>query len=96
MKIQCIRFDPDGGDVLDALETIDISRGGVGAMSERFSYPGQRVLLCMPLTSLRGKRNIYATVVRCRREEQGYKIGLEFDTASLGRWAESVPAAAAA
>jgi hypothetical protein len=96
MKVQCIRLDPDGVDVLDALETIDISRSGVGAMSERSFYPGQRILLCMPLTSLNGQRNIYAKVVRCRQEEQGYNIGLEFDAESLGVWNESIPATIAA
>jgi len=84
MKLQCIRLDPDGGDVVDFLETIDISRGGLGAMCDRPFYPGQRILICLPLTSMGGRRNIYATVVRCRQEEQGYSVGVEFDAASMG------------
>jgi len=86
MKLQCIRLDPDGGDVVDMLETVDISRQGMGARSERPFYPGQRLLLCMPLTSLRGQRNIYATVVRCRRQQDGYLVGMAFDSASAGLW----------
>ena len=95
MKIQCIRFDPDGGDVVDVLETTDISRCGLGAISDRHFYPGQRVLLCMPLTSVGGRRNIYARVVRCRPEEAGYNIGLEFDTASMESRQSQFRAAAA-
>jgi hypothetical protein len=96
MKIQCIRFDPDGGDVLDVLETTDISRSGLGAMAVRAFYPGQRVLLCLPLTSMRGQRNIYATVIRCRHEEEGFNVGMEFDTATTGVLDTEAPAAAAA
>ena len=96
MRIQCIRFDPDGGDVIDILDTVDISRCGLGAISERPFYPGQRILLCMPLTSTAGRRNIYATVVRCRQEEEGYNIGLEFDTASMNLQHNEAPEFAAA
>ena len=86
MKVQCIRLDPDGGDVVDMLETVDISRQGMGALSTRPFYPGQRILLCMPLTSLRGQRNISATVIRCRPQEDGYMVGLAFDSSSMGLW----------
>ena len=96
MKIQCIRFDPDGGDVVDVLETVNISRNGLGAIAQRAYYPGQRVLLCMPLTSMNGRRNIYATVIRCRQEADGYRIGLAFDNASQGAMYNDAPAVAAA
>ena len=96
MKIQCIRFDPDGGDVVDVLNTVDISRNGLGAITQRPYYPGQRVLVCMPLTSMGGRRNIYATIVRCRPEEEGYNIGIQFDATSSGIWQPEQPAAAAA
>lgn len=96
IKIQCIRFDPDGGDVVDVLETVDISQNGLGAMAERAFYPGQRVLLCMPLTTMGGQRNIHASVVRCRREEEGYNVGLRFDAAAGGMFGREMPAAVAA
>ena len=96
MKIQCIRLDPDGGDVVDVLETLDISRCGMGVLSQRAFYPGQRVMLCMPLTSMRGERNIYATVARCRQEEQGYNVGLDFDMASSSLWTQTASSQAAA
>ena len=94
MAVRVIRLDPDGGDVLDSLETLDISRGGIGAVTQRPLYPGQRVLLRLPLSSNGGRRSIYATVVRCRRTEDGYKVGMEFDSVSIG--AVSRPAAVAA
>lgn len=95
MKIQCIRLDPDGGDVVDTLDITDISRSGVGAMCDRSFYPGQRILLCMPFTSMHGRRNIYATVIRCRQQEEGYHVGLSFDMASVGQ-CDARPVTAAA
>ena len=96
MRIQCIRLDPEGGDVVAMLDTVDISRCGVGAVSDRPFYPGQRVVLCMPLTSIGGRRNIYATVVRCRQEEQGYNVGMDFDASAVSIWHGGAPAQAAA
>ena len=96
MDLQCIRLDPDGTDVVDMLKTTDISRNGLGAICDRPFYPGQRVMLCMPLTSMGGRRNIYATVVRCRHEEEGHNVGLEFDVSSMSIWSSDAPAVAAA
>jgi hypothetical protein len=84
MTVRSVRLDPDGGDPLDTLHMVDISRNGLGAYSDRPFYPGQRVVLCLPLSNNGGRRNIYATAVRCRPEQDGYRVGLEFDTASVG------------
>ncbi len=96
MNLQCIRLDPDEGDVITMLDTVDISRGGLGAMSDHAFYPGQRVVLCMPLTTMGGRRNIYASVIRCRQEELGYNIGFEFDASAMSMWRPETPAYAAA
>ena len=72
MSVSCIRLDPDGGDVVDKIDVVDISRGGLGAVSERAFYPGQRIILSLPLNDQRGQRNIYATIVRCRHRNEGY------------------------
>jgi hypothetical protein len=86
MRLKGIRLDPDGGDVVDSLQMVDISRSGLGARTHRGFYPGQRMVLCLPLTGEGGRRNIYATIVRCRQGEDGYRVGLEFDAASVGTW----------
>ena len=84
--LRSICLDPAAVDIVSTLETVDISRGGVGAMSLRSFYPGQRVVLCLPLAGGLGNRNLYATVVRSRfdAQQQGYRVGMEFDGAAMG------------
>jgi hypothetical protein len=96
MSLQGVRLDPDCGDVLETLRTIDISRCGLGAYSRNSFYPGQRVVLCLPLSDDGGKRNIYATVVRFDRSNGRYRVGLEFDSSSVGCWCGIRTAAVAA
>ena len=86
MDLQSIRLDPSGGDVVDRLRMVDISRSGMGAVCDRAFYPGQRLVVCMPLSETGGHRNIYATVVRCRPRHGSYRVGMEFDTVSVGSW----------
>ena len=95
MSVNCIRLDPDGGDVADRIHVVDISRRGMGAICDRAFYPGQRVVLCMPLTEQAGGRSIAATVVRCRQRNEGYRIGFEFDAGTVAgaRQAEATMAA---
>ena len=83
MTLRGIRLDPDGGEVVDSLHMQDISRSGMGAIADHSFYPGQRMVLCLPLSEEGGRRNIYATVRRCRHVEEGYELGLEFDNASF-------------
>jgi len=86
MYLRCLRLEPDGHNIVDTLDAVDISRSGLGAMVGVSYYPGQRVIVSLPLTESQGRRNIYATVVRCRREGSRSRIGLEFDSISLGSW----------
>jgi len=86
MALMAIRLDPDCDEVIDTLHMTDISRGGIGAVSDRPFYPGQRILLCLPLSAGGGRRRIYATITRCRQGDEGYRIGMEFDTVSVGAW----------
>ncbi|HET6428637.1 MAG TPA: PilZ domain-containing protein [Phycisphaerae bacterium] len=83
MMLHGVRLDPDGGDVYDTLRMLDISRSGLGALVDRWLYPGQRVILCLPLHPDGGRRNIYSTVIRCRKGRQGFQVGLQFDRVSL-------------
>ena len=84
--LQGIRLDPDGGDVVDTFRTRDVSHNGLGAMTERAFYPGQRVVLTMEPESGPGRRNIYATIVRCRSAQSGYRIGMQFDSVTTDAW----------
>jgi len=84
MTLGCVRLDPDGGDVVDSLNMRDISRGGLGAYSVRPYYPGQRIVLNLPIPTDGGRRNVYATIVRCRQEEDGYTVGFAFDAPYVG------------
>ena len=86
MRLSGIRLDPDGGEVVDSLQMLDISRSGLGAICDRSFYPGQRMVLCLPLSPDRGRRNVYARVVRCRKAEEGFQIGVEFDASSVGNF----------
>jgi hypothetical protein len=96
MSLRCIRLDPDGGDVLDTLDMIDISRSGMGAYCQRAFYPGQRIVLSLPAGEDRGRRNLYASVVRSQSGDEGYRVGLEFDQASAAAWYSTPVATVAA
>ena len=87
MTLGCIRLDPDGGDVVDSLQMTDISLGGLGAVCHRLYYPGQRIVLNLPLPANGGRRNVYATITRCNQgdEQQDYKVGFEFDAPYVGQ-----------
>ncbi|HUS47154.1 MAG TPA: PilZ domain-containing protein [Phycisphaerae bacterium] len=86
LMLKGIRLDPEDGDIVDTLRMVDISRSGMGAFLERQAYRGQRFVLRLPLTEAGGRRNIYATVLRCRQKKQGYRVGLQFDSISEGNW----------
>ena len=96
MMLHGVRLDPDGGDVQNTLQMVDISRGGMGVVSERWLHPGQRIVLTVPVHPERGRRNLNATVVRCRKIDDGYRAGLEFDPSALGLAAYEAPVAVAA
>jgi len=96
MMLHGIRLDPDGGDVRDTLQMQDISRSGMGAVADRWLYQGQRIVLCLPLHPDGGRRNMYATVIRCGKTNDGYEVGLQFDHSALDASIFTPTAAAAA
>jgi hypothetical protein len=96
MMLGCIRLDPDGGDVVDCLQMTDISLSGLGAMCHRPYYPGQRIVLSLPLPSSGGRKNVYATITRCAQIDEDYKVGFEFDAPYVGQAYGYAPAAVAA
>jgi hypothetical protein len=95
--VRCIRLDPHEGGVIDNVDMVDLSRSGVGAISDNWYYPGQKVVVCLPADGESGKRQIKATVRRClSRHAPGYRIGLEFDHNSLNTWSSLSTRVAAA
>ena len=78
MPLQLTRLDPDGGDLVEQVEMVDISRGGLGALSSRWHYPGQRVVVRLPAPGL-GVRNICGIIRRCAPSEQRFRVGIEFE-----------------
>jgi hypothetical protein len=96
MMLRGVRLDPEEGEIIDALQMVDISRGGMGAYVQRSAYPGQRFVLCLPITEKAGRRNVYATVMRCRQTGDGCRVGLKFDNIAVGDWGGVSTAVAAA
>ena len=85
--VRCIRLDPHEGGVIDEVDMVDLSYSGVGAISDSWYYPGQKVVVCLPADQEHGKRQMQATVRRClSRNEEGYRLGFEFDHNSLNTW----------
>ena len=82
ITLRALRMDPDG-DSVETFTMTDISRGGIGAVSERTYYPGQRVVLNMPMQDAPQRQRVYATVIRCRSERDGYHLGMMFDRPSI-------------
>jgi len=83
MMLHGIRLDPDGGDVQNTLEMVDISRGGMGVISDRWLYRGQKIALSIPAYGQKGRKTVFATVVRCQKTNEGYRAGLQFDPTAI-------------
>ncbi len=84
-SLHCLRLEPDGPSVVDQLDMFDMSKSGIGAMSDQSYYVGQRVVVRLPAPRANGERHVYACVMRCRSAgTEGYEIGLQFEAASRG------------
>jgi len=85
MTLRALRMDPEG-DSMETFHMMDISRSGIGALAEHAYYPGQRVVLSLPIPGQSNRRSVYATVVRCRAEQDGYRLGMMFDKTSISNF----------
>ncbi len=84
-SLHCLRLESDGPSTVDQLDMFDMSKSGIGAMSDQSYYPGQRVVVRLPAPRANGDRHVYARVMRCRSAGlDGYEIGLRFEAASKG------------
>jgi len=96
LMLHGIRLDPDGGDVQNTLEMVDISRSGIGVISDRWLYKGQKIALTIPSHGQKGRKSIFATVVRCQKVNEGYRVGLEFDPVAVAMTLEGTSTTALA
>ena len=94
VTLRGLRLDPEG-ELVDTFHMCDISRSGLGAFVDRPYYPGERVVLNLPVLEDGTRRGVYATVVRCRPDQAGFKVGMRFDGNSGTMWVGN-PAAAMA
>ena len=78
MPVHVTRLDPDGGDTVEQIEMVDISRGGLGALAGRWHYPGQRVMVRLPAPGM-SVRNICGIVRRCMPASGLFRLGIEFE-----------------
>lgn len=81
LALRGLRLDP-GGEMVDTFHMVDISRGGLGAIVDRPYYRGQRVVMSLPALDNGPRRSVYASVVRCRSDHEGYHVGLRFEQGS--------------
>lgn len=95
MSLRALKMDPEG-DSLETFYMMDISRSGIGALAGQAYYPGQRVVLNLPIPNQPNRRSVYATVVRCRAEQDGYRLGMMFDKTSISNFDTNHGLAAAA
>jgi len=78
MRIQVLRLDPNEGDLVDQIQMVDISRGGIGAISNKPFYPGQRLVMKLPAPGM-DVRSLCGVVRRCDRRGEQFMVGVEFD-----------------
>ena len=95
MPVQVTRMDPDGGDLLEQIEMMDISRGGLGALAGRWHYPGQRVVLRLPAPGM-SVRSICGIIRRCAAADGMFHLGIEFERPLTSLCADEPRIAAAA
>ena len=96
MTLHGIRLDPGCGDVQETLEMVDISRSGMGVISDHWLYKGQKIALSVPVYGQKGRKNIFASVVRCQKTQEGYRVGLEFDPSAIAAVLGNISATALA
>ncbi|MBI5723170.1 MAG: PilZ domain-containing protein [Planctomycetes bacterium] len=78
VTIYGIRRSSDRGNIPDPLKLLELSATGIVARSDQPYDAGQQMVLCMPLTLGTGKGCLPATVVRCDRDSDGFRVGLMF------------------
>lgn len=86
-QLQGIYVDSDGRKIIEMIQAVDISKGGLGAITHDEHDVGEHFVLGLPEPSGR-TRYVHAKVVRCWRDAAGPHIGMKFSNipANLGHW----------
>jgi len=86
-QLQGIYVDSDGRKIVEMIHVVDISKGGLGAITPVEHDVGQHFVVGLPEPSGR-TRYVHARVVRCWNDDSGPHIGMKFSNipADLGHW----------
>ncbi len=86
-QLQSIYIDSDGRKIVELIRAVDISKGGLGAITRYAHTIGEHFVLGLPEPD--GKtRYVHAKVVRSWDDEEGSHVGMKFSNipADLGHW----------
>lgn len=86
-QLQSIYINSEGRRIIEMIHVVDISRGGLGAVTRDEHEVGEHFVLGLPEPSGR-TRYVHAKVVRCWNDNAGPHIGMQFTDipADLGFW----------
>lgn len=85
--MQGIYVNSEGRKIVEMIQAVDISKGGMGAITRDEHDVGQHFVIGLPEPSGR-TRYVHAKVVRCWHDEAGPHVGMKFSDipADLGHW----------
>ena len=86
-QVPGIYVDSEGNRVVELIQAVDISKGGLGAITPGEHEVGDHFVIGLPEPSGR-TRYVHARVVRSWSDEDGPHVGLEFSKVpeNLGHW----------
>lgn len=93
-ELQTIYVSSEGRRIIEMIRVVDISKGGLGAVTRDEHTEGEHFVLGLPEPSGR-TRYVHAKVVRTWNDDTGPHIGMQFVDvpADLGVWLNSCLAA---
>jgi hypothetical protein len=86
-ELQGIYVDSEGRKIVEMIQAVDISKGGLGAITRDEHDVGQHFVIGLPQPNGR-TRYVHAKVVRCWNDQNGQHVGMKFSDipADLGHW----------
>ena len=77
-KLSGVFVSDDGRRMVEQLQGVDISKGGMGIAGSQEHPVGTHLIVNLPENNRRN-RYVHAKVVRCWKEKSEIRMGLEFD-----------------